>query len=1140
MKNIYSIFICLLFITIGYAERIEVDFSKKSTSRVSLAKGAKLEKSRLKFPQAAGFASLKNTKHLDFSNGGTMMMVVKVADFSKIPLKSRFLVQKQNSFLFGITGGKYNFSLCNNGKWSIATIGGIPSEDDDFVHIACVARKVNNSEQSEVGFYLDVYINGEKIMNKYVPVRNYVASQKTNILFNSPNSTNNFNGEIANFVFTTDVLSASEIALEVKKHPLVKVKPPAGIFEISKDLSLKLNNVTKVQKNALEVFTGKSLHKAALMGAPTEKIYRGIKAIESIKNNFTVAKFNAIQKDFALLATKQGTAFLILGNIGSAFPLVDIFDAKINQGILGSRSNTWLIRYHLGKDKYRRINDYSKDVTGICKLLNSKDDKFSFVVTWQHKYMTVVSNGSFSKDGLEMDLTASAKEPQVTLANCRFPYITLQKKSDKDYLVTPRMSGKLIPNPTKNYEYSSKFPRADNTMQFQAYYGGKNDGVYIGLEDPNGTYRHTSVFGKYNNLHIYWQTEIPVPEKGKLSKFVLGGNSKIALYQGQWYEAGQMYKNFLKDKAAWWIPSLPRTSTPEWFRNNSIWILAGVFPSRNESTILYLRKYFEQPIGVHLVRHTGTRIWPHFDKITAVAKKRTQTFQNAGIKVVAYSDPRLYSQRQLDGVTMKWEAEPLKWAVKDEQHKPVIEHYGDPTLVLCPANKVWQQDYLRICLGMGKNGFNGIYHDQLPCGQAVACFSKEHNHLVNDPTHWIQNGYKPMYSEIRRQLDKLYPGMAHTGEDASEPYLQMIDGFMTWRWIQTNPIPLFQSIYSGRIQFTGKIYNHQNPGVWESNFAKAASQVVYGEQLGWLTLEDLEAATPFRKYFKVLSFVRKALLEYFNCGQMAAPIKFSVPPKMVTLNWGESSKRRAASMVTNPVIMNSSWILPDNRKMMLFINTTDEIQKATVKLDKKDKYFYICKQNSSQAKAVKTAPQLNLKPYGVEVWLISPVDNRKEANLIAQILHRTSKFDEGKSLSVKKIVKQQAPKEIKPQVAKLVPITLAAKYTNTFKRYYGNGYDNDTVLILYNGSTIIYNNVDMKKSIISLVVAYDTSEKGGKFDLVIDGKIVGTAKLEQPGKYLEFKNLDIYKNESFTGKKNLEIRFTGKSCRIKGFKVKNI
>ena len=80
----------------------------------------------------------------------------------------------------------------------------------------------------------------------------------------------------------------------------------------------------------------------------------------------------------------------------------------------------------------------------------------------------------------------------------------------------------------------------------------------------------------------------------------------------------------------------------------------------------------------------------------------------------------------------------------------------------------------------------------------------------------------------------------------------------------------------------------------------------------------------------------------------------------------------------------------------------------------------------------------------------------------------------------------------------------------------------------------------MKKSIISLVVAYDTSEKGGKFDLVIDGKIVGTAKLEQPGKYLEFKNLDIYKNESFTGKKNLEIRFTGKSCRIKGFKVKNI
>lgn len=1122
----------------AFAGSVALDFARSAGDEVRLQKDARIENSLLRFSEKAGVALLRNTEKLDFSDGGTLMMVVKVADYARNPSKSRFLVWKENSFLFGITGGKYNFSLCNNGTWSIALIGGIPPEDGEFVHLAAVARRVNNHEQSEVGFFMDVYLNGEKITSKFHPIREYSASRDAEIRINVQPPETHFSGDVAQFVFTTKILSAAEIAAAAKSHPLVKIKPAPGIFEIPEKLSAALTDAAKRQSDKLCVFTVESLRKAAATGAPHDKVFRALEALASLGTRFSAEKFNAVQKDFALLPTANGTAFLILGECGAAFPVVDLFDPQIGSGIFGSRSNSWLIRYHHGKEKYCRLSDFSPEVKTFCQLKSAENGKYVFDVTWKHPLIHAVSRGVFSADGLSMDLNAEAQKRDIRMANYRFPYWILRKKAGSDYLVTPRWSGRLIPSPTDGYEYSSKFPRADNTMQFQAYFGGKEDGVYTAMEDPEGTFRLTGVFGKSHELHIFWQTDVALPQADRTSAFSMRADSRVALYRGKWYEAGQIYKRFLREKASWWIKTLPRTSTPLWFRENAIWILAGVAPNRNEATLLYLRKYFEQSFGVHLVAHTKKRIWPHFDKSTDLGKRRRGNLQRAGLRVIAYSDPRIYSEVQLDG-SKGWAAEQIAWAVKGEDGQPVIESYGDRCLVLCPQNRPWRNDYLRICAGMAQNGFDGIYHDQLPCGQPMACFAENHGHLPNDPRFWIENGYKVMFRDIRKYLDRQHPGMAHTGEDASEPYVRMVDGFMTWRWIQQDQIPLFQSVYSGRVQFVGKLYNHQNPGEWDSNFAKAASQVVNGEQLGWVTLEDLEAATPFRRYYKVLSFVRKALLRYFNAGDMAAPVEFVNAPEMRTLNWGESSRRRGPLRVKRPVVESSSWQLPDGRKMILFINTSDTVQRVTAKLPGKAAYIYICRQSSSVPEVVTDVPETVLAPYGVEVWLFGDRENRAEAARVAAILHRTAGFDEGRTLTVKKVVAQKVPEDITTRAGELVPVTLAAKYTNTFKRYFANGEDKDTVLILYEGSTLSYRGVTLKQPSLALVVAYDASEVGGRFEVFINGEKAGDAPLNAPGGYLRFQTLEVPLRGEFPGKKDLEIRFHGKSCRIKGFTVKD-
>lgn len=1134
MKNLILIAGVILTVISG---AVEITPDLGVPEQVKLHNGAVFRDRKLIFPAAGSFASLSGTQDLDFSRGGTLMMVVRMTDFVKDPEKFRFFAEKKDSFLLGVTNGRYNFSLCNQGKWNIALMGGTPPHNANFVHLAAVVRRVDDPEQGKFGFHLTLYQNGEKILTKFEPVRTYRADRSSEIIISSRDVKTGFSGEVVSFSFTDKELSPNAINAAAKSSRLVKINPPAGIVKLSPHLHNRLQKLIAAYPAGIAGFTARGLYNAACSGAPGGIVERAAKVMERFGGRFSIKNFNAAQKGFALLANSQGgVLMLITARSGGAFPVVDIYDPAIDSGILGQRSNSWQIYYDMEGKRSQLLTDYSSGMQTYGELLGVKNGVFSFRITWKHPVATAVSYGRFSDAGLEMDFAAEAGNLNVRMRECQFPNWRFKKKSGKDLLITPRFSGVLVADPIENYNYATYYPRAEITMQFHAYTGSRNDGVYAAMEDPQATCRFNGIFGKNDELNIFWRTPVARQPEGCVSKFELNGNTRVTSYTGQWFEAGQIYKKFVSEKAAWWIKELPRKSSPQWFRDNAIWILAGVFPERNQNTLLYLREYFEQSFGVHLVGTTTQRLWPHFDRTSEIGKKRLGNLQRAGLRVLPYCDARLYSKKQLDG-SMQWKNEQLQWAIKNEKGQLLTETHNVPCLILCPRNPAWQQEYLRICAGIAQNGFDAIYHDQLPCGHPAMCFADNHGHLPNDPSFWIQNGYAAMFKKINAHLDREYPGMAHTGEDGSEPYLQMIDGFTTWRWIQENQIPLFQSVYSGRIQFTGKIYNHQCPGEWESNFAKAASQVVNGEQLGWITLEDLEAATPFRKYFKTLSFVRKALLEYFNAGDMTAPLKFIRTPETVTLNWGNTSKTRDAFQVALPVILHSTWQLPDGRRMVLFINTTDEVQLAEAEIPYKYKNFYICRQDSAKALAVKQAPALKIPPYGVEVWLIAEKDNQAEADMIAAALHRTSKFDEGKTLQIKPVFTRKVPKSFKVDSGKLVKIGNAAKYTNTFRRYFANGADKDTVLIVYNGSTLQFTGMVFPENTkhLEVVAAYDASEAGGEFELFIDGKSAGKGKLRTPGKYLKFQMVEIQLSQSLSGKHNVEFRFSGKSCRLKGF-----
>ncbi len=1143
LKRFLTVIIPAVIAFAAGAGEVKVDFSGKQVP-LDLKNGAVIRNNILEFEKKRSFAEVPGTLDMDFTNGGTLMMTVRVFDLDKEPGKFRFFAEKRGSFLFGVTNGKFNFSLCNKGKWNIALIGGELPENNKFVHLAAVARRVYNPEQSRYGFQLEVYVNGEKILSKFNHVKEYESAKHALTRINVPERYANFNGSVASFSFTDKALTPNDVFEAAKKNPFIKIQTP-GLVEVPEKINSNLKSLAGKVDSKIGKFTVAALQKAALSGVPAAKLARGISAVTAIgKSKDFVKKFNNSQKDFALLESDNGILFLSIGDCGSAFPVVDIYDPVANSGVMGRRSNSWTINYELNK-KFFKLHDYSDGVKISASTPELKNGKWHFSVQWVHPVLTAKSNGVFSAEGLTMDFSATAVDREITMTNCLFPRWAFARKKGKDFLVTPYFAGKLVASPIENYSYERDFPCAQVAMQFQSYYSSNGDGVYVAMEDPHGTIRVTSVYGKGGELFAAWKNYVPYPEDGKTSSFTVDGKTAVRLFKGDWFDAAQVYKNFLKKEASWWIKDLPRQDTPEWFRNNSIWILAGVFPSRNEATMLYLREYFEQPFGVHLVGTTAKRWWPHFDRTSEIGLTRMKNLQAAGLKVLPYCDPRLYSIKHPDtftkktpGGVAKWNKDALNWSIKRKDNKPFIENYGVKCLVLCPQAPGWHDEYLRICAGIADNGFDGIYHDQLPCGHGETCFDTTHGHRKNDPSSWIKNGYAELYRKMRAMLEAKRPGMVHTGEDGSDPFLKMIDGYTVWRWTEPDSIPLFQTIYAGRIQFTGKLYNHQRRGDWESNFAKAASQLINAEQLGWVTLEDLEAATPFRKYYKVLAFVRKALLEYFNTADRIAPLKFTVDPGKMYTAWGNTYAD--GLMVDSPRVEHSCWQLPDGRKMVLFINATESSQRAEVIIPWKSKYSFICRQESAKAAVANNSnPAIVLPPYGVEVRLYSNTDNSVEADKIAAELHRTTTFDEGKTLSIKPVVKQKTPEKYTVKPGELVKLEQAAEYTNSFKRYFANGVDKDTVIIIYDNSTVKYRGMDFGDTAIGAicpVVAFDNSEVGGVIQLKIDGKAAGAVTLTKGGRYMDFQKLDI--PVDLTGIHDVEFVFSGKSCRFKGFTVK--
>ncbi len=913
-----------------------------------------------------------NQMYLNFKDGGEW----------KVPLK---------------LGGKAH----KLGTWAIWTVTMLPQID--------VAQ---GRRQTTVKFYM----NGELVHLQ--EVQGVPALNQQPIIigkgFGIKDEEWGFKGSLAELEIVPKALEEEEVQELVSKSKLVKLT-----FRQAHRLSPEfLNAFAKLEKSASD--TGKwmleVLKKAVVNGLPESQ------ALELLKSNEKVFA----EKDAARIAKRlgQGGKPLENGDLrkmpkASLEKLVSIVDGKsalhlfsagkwdilvlegegigtspllgirehcsnsLCRELLGNEPLTWKLEVPDGK-KLKAISPY--EYTWRCIPVKNDKGSAAWLAYWKLPDKRIVfMNMAFSGDTADFSLDAIGFEKENLPVNVVFPILQFAHKNvGTDYLVHPQQGGVNIPNPlVTELPQGSWYPSGHLSMQFGAYYDDAS-GIYFSPENSAYGIHRYAPRGRKGNLMVQWT--FPQAQHSDVPSFA---HVRLRSFKGDWFYAAQVYKKHFA------LANIkPRKKQP-WFEENCFWLSHWTYNEKElkkmPSLMAGIRKFMDMPMSVHWYRwvDNGKGGWPHFNPKDGV-KEANEKMLKDGVFTTAYIDTRLWAELDGPGYKSDWEystkgkpSAAVNWdgSVNKERYREACED-----VVMCPNAKVWQETMAESCVNVAKAGFKGIYHDQVGASRPFPCYPGNvewHNHLPGDRHAWAR-GYYQMFARINMELAQ-FPDVVHTTEDANDAYINQFDAFLPWRWVQQNQVPLFASVYAGHTHFMGRVYDNSGKGTYLSHFVKSGTQLVNGEQIGWFTYAYLRRPA-FALYVKRLCHTRKMLLGYMNGGDMEHPVRYKEAPLQQTTLWGQGSGKPAN--VTLPAILSSTWRARDGKAVMIFLNTTETVQKAAPIVPEKGTW-YSCKADGSCTMLKPGAVPMEIASQRLELWS----NDANEAKRFAEELKRFETFD---------------------------------------------------------------------------------------------------------------------------------------------------
>ncbi|MEN6302060.1 MAG: DUF6259 domain-containing protein [Armatimonadia bacterium] len=949
--------------------------------------------------------------------GFTILATVRFADSGTVetqPDSHDMILFKDREYLLGRSRERLYFNLHNGKEWAAGVTGG-QCQPGVWTHVAVIVERINEPPQGRVGYYVRMFLNGEMVGGR--EILNYTAATTDADLdlgrgWGGPWF---YHGEIAQAAVYPRAITGSELNQLLKQEKLARVT-----FKHTADTDPRYQPLLAQTRAAVAAVAPprdrvlKQLLAAATQAANHADSQAAILPyLGTVQRLAQKTEANPLQ---VFVKAHPEFEFLDNGRVGIAFfaprpgatALCSLFDLTSGRETFGEQRELWSLAYDPPRAGERRRLDSS--ATSLTATVTVNRAAHSAVLRWRHRPTQeqpfegeVRSELRLNGSRLSLSLAVDNHNPQIALREVRFPQLRLRRLEDgADQLLVPRMSGVVQPNPVRTHlSYEGAYPSGAAHMQFFAYYDDSR-GVYVACEDGKARSKTLLAGGADNDCELAALWFVGCPGAGG-NGFRSSGEVAVELFEGDWFDAAQLYKRFART-ADWWPASRTRQDTPDWYRNLTVWFIGNANSTAAVDALIEQRRSLGLPVGLHWYGWNTEKFdddYPHFTAREGFADTVSR-LKAEGVYAKPYINGRLWETRDRGDEDFQYTSVALPATTKDLDGKPYLEGYNNKSFSpMCPATPLWQQTMADLCGQLAGYGVPAIYLDQVSAARPRPCFDRSHPHAAGAGEAWLEQGYWTMMGRIRRETKAAHPQVAFDSEDAAEPYMHVLDGTLPWRFVDIGHVPAYQAIYAGRTQFTGR---HFDDTTYEALFPKAAEQMLYGEQIGWFSVGKLTSNAAFQTFVKKLAHTRKAFLPFFNSGDMLKPGQFVEPAPTVTADWGFYGPR----IITTPAVLHSVWRLDDSVAVLLTNTSCDPV---TVKFIPRfeawglpGKARQALEYHEGQAPATISWPRqearsVTVPGYGLTAWLLtggnpSAARHAALATAAAELFASLKRFDD--------------------------------------------------------------------------------------------------------------------------------------------------
>ncbi len=514
-----------------------------------------------------------------------------------------------------------------------------------------------------------------------------------------------------------------------------------------------------------------------------------------------------------------------------------------------------------------------------------------------------------------------------SLDTITFPYINFLAPGN-DYFLTPKYSGQLLKNPqASKLNKTLTYPRGwATTMQFCAYYND-NYGIYLGSHDPTAALKNFCIKSTKNGLLYY--NNIYAPNRYEAGNdYKLPGTFCFELFQGNWYDAAQIYKKWAAANANYWPKDTKqRLARQAKLGNIAVWLRsydvekANKFIARLKKCI----KFYDVPIGVHWYNWNHSYLDDNYPIYFPERKGMKTVIKQLKAITEIYFMP--YINGRLFETNLKiYPKLGLPNATKKKNGSIYTSTFmGNKFAKMCPTQKVWQNIIADTAKQLtNRIGTDAVYVDQVTASMPAMCYDKHHGHPLGGGSYW-RTGYQQML----KKMHNVAPADSFIVTEGCNDYLaDVVDGFLTDGWTTANMVPAFQAVYSGKVQLLGTRFGTSKYGK-DPFFTKMMQSFINGIQPGRFYVSILTGTTA--KFVRQNAKLRNKFKEFMAFGTMLKPMPIdrSALPK-ITSTWKDYA---AKIPVTISALQYSCWLNRARTKVLLLFGNASKSQSLKFKLN---------------------------------------------------------------------------------------------------------------------------------------------------------------------------------------------------------------